>query len=146
MSTLSDALTAYRICAQAEGKSPRTIQWITSSIRYFAQFLGGDQDISTITANDLRRFIIALQGAKKYRNHPYNRPQQAKLSAQSIETYCRAIRAFFGYLHREGFIEASPIDKMRMPKVPKKVIPTFSEKEIERLQDNGSTFKTERWR
>ena len=70
LSTLSDALTAYRICAQAEGRSPRTIQWITSSIRYFAEFLGGDQDISTITANDLRRFIIGLQGAKKYRNHP----------------------------------------------------------------------------
>jgi len=146
LSTLSDALTAYRICAQAEGKSPRTIQWITSSIRYFAQFLGGDQDISTITANDLRRFIIGLQGAKKYRNHPYNRPQQAKLSPQSIETYCRAIRAFFGYLHREGFIEASPIDKMRMPKVPKKVIPTFSEKEIERLLSQPDRHSNEGYR
>ena len=57
---LSEALTAYRICAKAEGKSPRTIQWITSSVGYFMDFLGGDQDISTLTANDLRRFIIAL--------------------------------------------------------------------------------------
>jgi len=29
---LSDALTAYRICARAEGKSPRTIGWVTSSL------------------------------------------------------------------------------------------------------------------
>jgi len=46
---LSDALTAYRICAKAEGKSPRTIGWITSSVGYFARFLGGDPDISPIT-------------------------------------------------------------------------------------------------
>ena len=85
MSTLSDALAAYRICAQAEGKSPRTVQWITSSVGYFADFLGGNHNISTITANDLRRFIIALQQCKKYRNHPYNKPQQARLPAQSID-------------------------------------------------------------
>ena len=80
MTTLSDALTAYRICAKAEGKSPRTIQWVTSSVSYFGAFLGDNQDISTITGNDLRRFIIALQDACKYRQHPYTRPQQAKLS------------------------------------------------------------------
>ena len=28
MTRLSDALTAYRICARAEGKSPRTIGWV----------------------------------------------------------------------------------------------------------------------
>ena len=38
--TLSDALTVYRICARAEGKSPRTIQWITSSVGYFADYFG----------------------------------------------------------------------------------------------------------
>ena len=50
MTTLSDALVAYRICAQAEGRSPRTIEWITSSVRYFSEFLGGDPELSNITA------------------------------------------------------------------------------------------------
>ncbi len=53
MTTLSDALTAYRISARAEGKSPRTIEWITSSITYFREFLGTDPDIAAITADDL---------------------------------------------------------------------------------------------
>ncbi|UCG82808.1 MAG: hypothetical protein JSW38_11585, partial [Dehalococcoidia bacterium] len=61
MATISEALAAYRICARAEGRSPKTIGWITSSVGYFTDFLGGDQEISTLTANDLRRFIIALQ-------------------------------------------------------------------------------------
>lgn len=79
MTTLSEALAAYRICAQAEGRSPRTVEWVTSSMRYFADFLGEDRDISTISANDLRRFIVTLQKCRKYRDHPYS-PRPEKLS------------------------------------------------------------------
>jgi hypothetical protein len=61
MATLSDALSAYRTCARAEGKSPKTIRWIMSSISCFSEFLGSKQEISSIIPNDFRRFIIALQ-------------------------------------------------------------------------------------
>ncbi len=132
--TLQDALVAYKTYARAEGKSPKTLEWIVSSVSYFAEFLSPDQqDIGNITGNDLRRFIIALRDKPKFANHPYNKPQQAKLSSQSIETYCRAIRAFFGFLKREGFVENNVMAKVKMPKVPETVIPTHSEKEIEKL-------------
>jgi integrase/recombinase XerD len=132
--TLQDALIAYKTYAKAEGKSPKTITWITSSIGYFADFLGSDQqNMSDISANDFRRFIIALQEKQRLSNHPYAKPQPSKLSPQSIETYCRAIRAFFAYMHRERFIETNPMEKVRMPRVPETVVPTFSEKEIEQL-------------
>ena len=52
MITWSDALTAYRICARAEGKSHRTIEWIACSVKYFSAFLGDNQDISAITADE----------------------------------------------------------------------------------------------
>jgi len=133
MTTLSDALVAYRICAQAEGRSPRTIEWITSSVRYFSEFLGGDPELSNITQHDLRRFIIALQNCFKYRKHPYNKSTQEKLSLRSIETYCRGIRAFFGFLSREELTDTNPMEKVKLPKVPSKVTPTFSTKEVERL-------------
>jgi site-specific recombinase XerD len=115
--TLQDALVAYRTCAHAEGKSPKTISWITSSAGYFADFLGPEnQDLASLSGNDLRRFIIALQERRSFSNHPYTRPQQAKLSPLSIHIHCRAIRAFFGHLHREGFIEANPLEKAKVPK------------------------------
>ena len=95
--------------------------------------MGGDPDISTITGNDLRRFIIALSSSNRYWKHPYAKMQQDKLSPQSIETYSRAVRAFFGHLHREGFIDDNPMQKIRMPKVPKKVVPTFSDKDLVKL-------------
>ena len=90
MATISEALVAYRICAKAEGKSPSTVRWITSSVGYFSEFLGADQDLNAIKIDDLRRFIIALQDTHKFRNHPYNKPLKERLSPQSIETYASA--------------------------------------------------------
>lgn len=133
MTTISEALTAYRICAQAENRSPRTIQWIASSVGYLAGHMGGDYDISSISASDIRRFIISLQTSTKYNNHPYTCPQDALISAQTIETYARAVRAFFGHLKREGLIDVNPFDKIKIPKVPKKVVPTFTKEEVQRL-------------
>jgi site-specific recombinase XerD len=131
--TLQDALVAYRTYARAEGKSPKTIAWINFSVGYFTDFLGLDQqDIATITGNDLRRFIIALREKQKWSNHPYLK-SQAKLSPQSIETYCRGIRALFGFLYREGFIDTNPMAKVKMPSVPETVVPTLSEKDIAKL-------------
>ena len=109
--TLSDALVVYKTYGRAEGKSPKTTRWIMSSVTYFADFLGPEpQDIASITGNDLRGFIIALQGKRKFSHHPYNQPQQANLSPQSIETYCRAIRAFWCWLVAEEIIEINPSD------------------------------------
>jgi len=145
--TLQDALVAYKTYARAEGKSPKTVAWVVSSVGYFADFFGPEQqDIGAITGNDLRRFIIALQGKPKFANHPYNKPQKEKLSAQSIETYCRAIKAFFGFLKREGFTENDAMAKVKMPKVPETVIPTFSEKEVERLLAQADKSSNEGFR
>ena len=139
MTTISEALTAYRICAQAEGRSPRTIEWITSGMRYFSDFLGTDRNVSSINANDLRSFIIYLQERKKYKKHPYNHVQDNLISPQSIETYCRAIRAFFGFLKREELITRNPMEKVKIPKVPKKVVPTFSDKNLEAMLSKINT-------
>jgi len=145
--TLQDALVAYRTYARAEGKSPKTISWVVSSVGYFADFLSPkQQDIGTIKGNDLRRFIIALQEKPKFSNHPYNKPQTAKLSAQSIDTYCRGIRAFFAFLKREGFISTNTIAKVTMLKTPEVVIPTFSENEIAKLLSQPNLKTNEGYR
>ena len=146
MTTISEALTAYRICAQAEGRSPKTVQWIVSSANYLAEFLGADTEVSSITANDIRRFIIALQQSKKYRNHPYTMPQETLISPQSIETYCRAIRALFGHLKREELIEVNPFEKVKIPKIQKKIVPTFTEAEVEKLLSQPDRHSREGFR
>jgi site-specific recombinase XerD len=141
LATLSDALTAYSICAKAEGKSPRTVSWTGDAIRYFGSFLGGDAELQDITANELRRFIIALQQRKAFSGHRFTRTQERGLSPESIASYVRAIKAFFSFLEREELMAENPIKKVKTPKTPKKIMPTFSEQDIEKLlaQPNKKT-------
>lgn len=140
--TLQDALVAYKTYANAEGQSPNTVSWVVSSVRYFVDFLGPEKhEINLITGDDLRRFIIMLRDKPKFANHPYNKQQKVALSPQSIETYYRGIKAFFGFLNREEFTTNNVMAKVKAPKVPDIVIPTFSEKEIVKLlaQPNKGT-------
>jgi len=97
--------------------------------------------MGTIARNDLRRFILALQSSNRYRKHPYAKPQQNKLSPETIRTYARGIRAFFGHLHREGLIDVNPTEGIKMPKAPNKIVPTFSERDLVKLlsQPNKNT-------
>jgi len=133
VTTLSDAVTAYKICAKAEGKSPKTISWVTDAVRYFSDFLGdGHHDLSKVTVHDLRRFILALRNAKAYSHHRFTRPQDRPLSPQSIVSYVGAIKSFFSFLAREQIIPSNPMDNVTL-KVPKKVIATFSEAQLQRL-------------
>jgi hypothetical protein len=95
--TVSDAITAYTICSKAEQKSTRTIDWVISAVNLFSQFLG-ETTLESITGNDLRRFIIALQQRQAFSHHPFTKPQNKSLSPESIRSYTRAIKIFFSFL------------------------------------------------
>ena len=133
MSTLSDGLRIYRVLARAENRSPRTVEWISNSVRYFMEFLGGDPDLGTISAADLRNFVLALQQTRTYRRHPFRQPQEALVSQATIQCYARAVRALFGHLYRDGYISANPMERVRMPRVDEKTIPSLSQKQVELL-------------
>jgi len=68
------------------------------------------------------------------------------LSPLSIETYFRGLRAFFGFLKREEFINKNPMEKVKIPKVPQKLVPTFSIEEIEKLLSKPNKHKREGYR
>jgi len=50
-----------------------------------------------------------------------------------VASYIRTIKSFFSFLEREEFIPDNPVRKVKLPKTPKKNMPTFTEKELERL-------------
>jgi len=144
---LGDALIAYKVGAKAEGKSPKTISWVLSACKYFAQFLGGeDKEVEPIIADDLRRFILALQGKGKFSHHPFNQPQNQNLSPQTILTCVLGIKSLFSFLHREGFIPFNPMAKVKGPKVARRVVPTFTEREMERLLQQPDKARDEGYR
>ena len=65
MKNLETIMTAYRVCARAEAKSPGTIRSTVKAVGYFADYLGQPLDVSSVTASDLLGFIVALEMLKR---------------------------------------------------------------------------------
>jgi site-specific recombinase XerD len=134
MMSLQQAIAQYRLFALAEGRSPRTIEWVTRSVGYFGLYLGEKQDdITKITADDLRSFIIACGKRTRYLKHPYSKPGPVPMSQITVQTYTRAIRSFFSFLAAEELIPENTMRKVRPPRVAVKAVPTFNQEEVERL-------------
>ncbi|MCP4666595.1 MAG: tyrosine-type recombinase/integrase [Deltaproteobacteria bacterium] len=131
---LSRLIEGYSLTAQSEGKSPNTITVVTSSVRYLEQFLvaqGLSTDVNNIDIQILRRFIVDLQQRPRFANHPLTPCQNEPLSGHTINAYARGLQSFWAWLQREEFISHNPFLKMVIPKPPRKVIPIFSEKQLQ---------------
>jgi len=109
---------------------------VLSSVTYLENFLvdfGASTEVQWITAREIRAFILYLKQQPCWAHHPFTPAQDRGLSGHTINTYVRSIRAFFSWLVAEGFLEASPFDRVKVPRAPKKVIPTFSTDQIQQL-------------
>ena len=133
LTKLSEAISAYRMIAAADGKSPKTIEWVTGSVRLFQKFLDRDPDLSSLTRNDLRKFILDLQQRPAWQGHPTVHGATRMVSKTTINTYARGMRAFFSTLEREEFIAPHDITKARVPKAPIKQIVPFTESELKAI-------------
>jgi len=133
---LANLAGGYALCARADGKSKLTIQAVTSSVRYLERFLDSEglpTDVTQIWAGEIRAFIIYLQRKRCFSEHPCSRPQEKVLSSHSVNSYMRSIRAFWSWLIAEGIVDRTPFSVVKVPKAQKKVVNTFSGKQLEAL-------------
>ena len=130
---LDTLLQGYRLCARTEGKSEKTIAITTTALTKLNRFLESrkySSNVIDIGAQELREFIIYLQEVRAFEHHPLTGPQTKGLSGHAINTYLRTIRAFWSWLVREEIITTNPFTRVRIPKPPKKVTATFSDKQL----------------
>lgn len=133
---LEHLVEGYRLCARSEGKSGSTIALVEAAVRYLVDFLKANSlstDVREIGREELRRFNLHIQDCPRFAKHPFTRPQGGRLSGHTINGYMRALRAFWSWLEAEGFIESNPFRDIKIPKAPKRVIPTFSSEQLAAL-------------
>ncbi len=131
--SLNTLLETYQIQARTEGKSENTIRIYTTAITVLQRYLerkGYSTDATRISHEELREFSGYLQNTRAFMDHPFTGPQKKGLSGHTINGYLRALRAFWGWLLAEEFIEVNPFDRVKVPKAPKKVIVPFSEEQL----------------
>ena len=82
--SLGSFISIYEKFAQAENKSPRTIEAITAAAKKFDHFVGGNTSPQDITTDDLRRYILYLQERCKWSDHPTIKKNHDSLSSNTI--------------------------------------------------------------
>jgi site-specific recombinase XerD len=134
--TLQHLTESYRHCLDAEGKSQKTIDWYVANLRRFSRYLADNQldgSAEDVRVTDARRFINHLKtDVRRWETSRYVRDANC-LSPFSVQGYARTIKAFWSWLEAEGLIAENPMVRLKLPKVPKKIVTTFANDEIDRM-------------
>ncbi len=129
-------LEGYGLAARSEAKSSHTISIVSASVRYLEEFRirsGMSTNVRDIGVEELRQYSVSLQHRVRFADHPYTPPQQKTLSGHTINGYLRGLRGFWSWLKREEYIDDNPFLKLKLPKVPIKVIQTFTDEQLQSL-------------
>ncbi|MBN2098465.1 MAG: tyrosine-type recombinase/integrase [Dehalococcoidia bacterium] len=128
--SLATLLEGFRLSCHTEGKSRYTIEWYLSFLDRFRRFLesaGEALPLGQIDRSHIRAFIRYLQTEART---PHG---NAPLAPATVQAYVRALKALFAWATREEYLATNPMDRIPLPKIPVKVISTFSTADIERL-------------
>lgn len=129
-------IDSYLMCCETEGKSPKTIEWYGANLKRLCDFLrcrGYSLRVAEISVAEIREFIYYLQNeAMRWAGSRYVK-DGSNLSPYSVQGYVRSIKAFWSWLTLEGYTSQNVMYRLRLPKVPKKVVATFAPEQIDKL-------------
>lgn len=130
---INHLIKQYAIQNSIEGKSPRTIDSYNSILHRLARFLTNSQGEPTLHdfgLHTVREYILHLKTSCKYDGHPVTPCQNVSLSPGTIHAHVRTLRAFASWLEDEGYTETNILAKLKLPKVPRKLIVPLTDDEI----------------
>jgi integrase/recombinase XerD len=128
---IESLVNRFELNTRAAGMSPQTVAHVKRVIGFFKIFMGDISDVRQVTADDLKRFIIALQERRRWQGLPQDKGKS--LSGTTINTYVRAIKSFWSWLAKEKIIEENPFADVPAPKLPKKLPKILSEDDLTRI-------------
>ncbi|MEA3337912.1 MAG: tyrosine-type recombinase/integrase [Chloroflexota bacterium] len=141
----------YIVSKQIEGRSKKTLDWYQAHLARFTDFVCNGQaaTLEDLTLDEARSLIAHLQGrTTRYEDHHMRPVKEGGLSPHSIHAYVRTLKAFGNWLQEEDYVETSPFERLKPPKLPKTMIEILSEKEIRCVVEaiNPATFLGARMR
>ncbi|MFQ6028372.1 MAG: tyrosine-type recombinase/integrase [Dehalococcoidia bacterium] len=131
--SLDKLMLQYEAFNRTEGKTEKTIQWYSLSLHLLNEFLRANDYSNLLKDLDLeliRTYILYLQKRPRFEGHPHVPTQDDRLSPASVENHVRAIRAFFSWLHREGYTSEHILQRLKLPKVPQMLIEPLNDVEV----------------
>lgn len=121
---LEDALEEYKYHCLARGYTKKTMINKHQEYKQLKEYLITKRSITeleNVTHHDLKAYV--------------RQKQIAGLQPQSIISMSKQVIAFFNWAVKEGYLEENPMDKVTLPKVPKKMLQGFTPEEVRRMID-----------
>lgn len=120
---LTDCYDLYILDAKARRVTNSTLKVYSDRVAPFIKWCAGQGiiDADMVTAAHIRAYFIHLQ--------------ERQLASATINGIGRALRAFFNFLVNDDLIAASPMKRVKIPKVDKKLPMVLSASEVARLLD-----------
>jgi site-specific recombinase XerD len=132
---LGSLIPAWQRSLRAANKAPKTLDTYTESANQFVAFLaanGMPTQVAHIHREHVEAWIEHLVATR---------------SASTAANRYRAVSRLFAYLEEEGEITASPMAKMRPPKIPEIPVPVVVDADLRKLLgavDAGKDFEHRR--
>lgn len=131
-----DILYEYRLSLEAYNRSPKTISWYLEILPRFFGFLESSnllKPIPELGSSELTAYIHYLQNSKRWPNREHSSNDLTGLSESTVQGHVRAVKAFWGWLTREEYIEKNVLSKYPLPEVSEYIIPTLSFEQVDKL-------------
>lgn len=131
---LLDYLRGFQISLRARNKAPRTVDTYTLAVQQLALSLdanGNPTALGDITGRHIEEHIGWLV--------------EHRSAATAAQRYS-SLQQFFKWCVEEGELEASPMARMKKPRIPGKPIPVLADEQIKALLDTckGTEFEDRR--
>jgi integrase/recombinase XerD len=139
---ISEALSKFLLGRRADGVAQSTVEWYRKRLARFIEFFN-DCDLSVITTDDLRRFVVSLQEQNvKWANHKFHNPIAGNLSPSTIHGYVRIVKTFYNWLEQNDCITVAQNVAIRLkkPKLPKQAPKEISETDMLALLEASKSY------
>jgi integrase/recombinase XerD len=119
--TILGAIDLFLLDAQARRLTVRTVGWYQYHLADFARWLEQSQvmDLDTVTSIHIKMYLVDLQ--------------KRGWASTTQHNAASAIRSFFNVCITEELLTASPMRRVKMPKVEKKILPALTQEDVREL-------------
>jgi len=119
---LNEAIAAYLLQLQADGRSAHTVAQCQRHLGAFGSWIGAQHDLDQVSTGDVARFMVASETTKGR-------------STATLNAVRTSLRTFFAHVHAAGFARSNPARLLRRaicsPPPPR----GLSDEEVARLMD-----------
>jgi site-specific recombinase XerD len=136
--SLGKVVDGFVLTLRSEGKSPKTVEFHGGNLRrliWFAGHSGWPEDIRQIGQWRVKEFLVYVAESTDRWGLQGNGAESSRPRASYNTTwhYYVSLRVFFGWAVKEGFLDKSPVDGVKLKRPSPPVVEPYTPAQIQSL-------------